>query len=256
MVRYFNPLHSSDAERLGYPTQKPQTLLERIIEASSNEGDVVLDPFCGCGTAVAAAQKLNRQWIEIDVTYLAIDLIKRRMKDAYDDQAQYQVIGEPYTVSEARELAEKDPFQFEWWAVSLLGARGIERKKGADQGIDGRLYFMDDTTGTPKQIIIQVKSGHIHANFVRDLRGVIEREGAEIGVLVALQEPTKNMISEATTAGYYQSPWGSHPRMQILTIADVLEGKGIDMPPVRQTSVTYKKAPREKGKGKQLRLGE
>ncbi len=244
-------------ERLGYPTQKPQALLERIIQASSNEGDVVLDPFCGCGTAVAAAQKLNRQWIGIDITFLAIDLIKRRLKDSYGDQAQYQVIGEPYTVSEARRLAARDPFQFEWWAVSLLGARGIEKKKGADRGIDGRLYFVDDATKATKQIVIQVKSGKLHAGYIRDLRGVIEREGAEIGVLIALHEPTRQMRSEASTAGYYQSPWGNHPRMQILTIEELLAGRCIDMPPLRQTSVTYKKAPRQTRKqGTQLSFDE
>ena len=251
------PIGAQAAERLGYPTQKPQALLERIIQASSNQGDVIMDPFCGCGTAVAAAQKLNRQWIGIDITFLAIDLIKRRLKDSYGDQAQYQVIGEPYTVSEARRLAARDPFQFEWWAVSLVGARGIERKKGADTGIDGKLYFVDDATETTKQIVLQVKSGKLHAGYVRDLRGVIEREGAEIGVLISLHEPTKKMRTEASTAGYYQSPWGNHPRMQILTIEELLAGRCIDMPPIRQTSVTYKKAPRQKRKqGTQLSFDE
>lgn len=238
------PINSQAAERLGYPTQKPEPLLERIVKSSSNEGDTVLDPFCGCGTAIAVAQKLKRNWIGIDITHLAIGLIKSRLRDAFSDEISktYQVIGEPVSVPDAHELAHEDPFQFQWWALGLVGARRIEQKKGADQGIDGRLYFHDEEGGKTKQIILSVKSGHVSVKDVRDLRGVIEREKAEIGVLITLEEATKPMCTEAAAAGFYKSPWGNHPRLQILTIAELLDGKRIDYPPT--INVTHKRAPR------------
>lgn len=243
------------AERLGYPTQKPEALLERIILASSNEGDVVMDPFCGCGTAIAVAQRLRRQWIGIDITVLATALIKTRLRDAFGDDAKYQVIGEPVSLSEAAALAGQDAYQFQYWALGLVGARPVEQKKGADKGIDGRIYFHDDPRGKTKQIILSVKSGHTSAAHVRDLRGVVEREEAQIGALLTLQEPTPPMRAEAASGGVYESPWGRHPRIQILTIEELLGGKGIDAPPLGQASVTFKKAPRAKEEGpQQLRL--
>jgi DNA modification methylase len=185
------PLHNLAAERLGYPTQKPEALLDRIISASSNEGDTVLDPFCGCGTAIAVSQRLKRRWIGIDITHLAITLIKHRLLDAYGVQAVYQVIGEPEALPDAANLAADDPYQFQWWALGLVGARPVEQKKGADQGIDGRIYFHDEgKSGKTKQIIISVKAGHLTPGYVRDLRGVVERERAQIGVLISLREPT------------------------------------------------------------------
>ena len=253
------PIGAQAAERLGYPTQKPEALLERIIQASSNEGDVVMDPFCGCGTAIAVAQRLNRPWIGIDITVLATALIKTRLRDAFGDAASYQVVGEPVSLSEAAALAQQDPFQFQYWALGLVGARPVEQKKGADKGIDGRIYFHDEAKAKTKQVILSVKSGHTTAAHVRDLRGVVEREGAQIGVLLTLQESTAPMRSEAASAGVYESPWGSHPRIQILTVAEALAGKGIDAPPLGQASVTFKKAPRAKDEGEkpeQLRLGE
>ena len=239
-------MHNLSAERLGYPTQKPEALLERIISASSNEGDVVLDPFCGCGTTVAAAQALGRQWIGIDVTNLAITLIRHRLKDAYGDDIEqtYQVIGEPVSVPDAEALAASDPYQFQWWALGLVGARPAEGKKGADQGIDGRIYFHDGDTGKTKQIVLSVKAGKLHAPYVRDLRGVVEREQAALGVLLTLNAPTKAMRTEAASAGFYASPWGQHPRVQILTVGELLAGKKLDAPPPRQTSRTYKRAPK------------
>lgn len=238
-------LNSAAAERLGYPTQKPEGLLERIIRSSSNEGDTVLDPFCGCGTAIAVAQRLDRDWIGIDITHLAIGLIKSRLRDAFGDEISktYEVVGEPVSVPDAVELAKEDPYQFQWWALGLVGARRTEQKKGSDQGIDGRLYFHDEgESGRTKQIILSVKSGHVSVKDVRDLRGVIEREKAEVGVLLTLEEPTKPMITEAAAAGFYKSPWGGHPRLQILTIAELLEGKGIDYP--HPSNVTFKRAPK------------
>jgi DNA modification methylase len=237
------PINSQAQERLGYPTQKPEALLERIIAASSNEGDVVLDPFCGCGTMIAAAQKLKRQWIGIDITSLAITLIRHRLADSFGAAATYEVIGEPVSLPYAVKLAADDPYQFQWWALGLVGARPVEQKKGADKGIDGRVYFHEGDNRDTKQIVFSVKAGKLHAPYVRDLRGVIEREKAAIGVLLTLDEPTRAMRTEAASAGFYTSPWGTHQRLQILTLEDLLTGKTLDRPPA-QASVTYKRAPK------------
>ena len=240
--------------RLGYPTQKPDELLDEIIQSSSNEGDLVLDPFCGCGTTIAVAQRLNRRWIGIDITHLAITLIKHRLRDTFGDQATYEVIGEPVSLPDAKALAESDPYQFQWWALGLVGARPVEQKKGSDKGIDGRIYFHDEAKGgKTKQVLLSVKAGHTNVAHVRDLRGVIEREKAEIGVLITMQEPTQPMRTETASAEFYVSPWGKHPRLQVLTIADLLTGQGIDMPPLRQVNATFKKAPKAKGDEAQTR---
>lgn len=247
-----SPISARAAERLGYPTQKPEALLERIILASSNEGDMVLDPFCGCGTTIAVAQRLSRHWIGIDITHLAISLIKHRLQDAFGDEVKYQVVGEPVALAGAEALAKDDPYQFQWWALGLVGARPVDQKKGADHGIDGRLYFHDEAKGRKtKQIILQVKAGHTSVAHVRDLRGVIEREKAEIGVLICMEKSTRPMIKEATGAGFYDSPWGHHPRLQILNVAELLEGKGIDYPPSQQVDVTFKKAPKAKKRSRE-----
>lgn len=241
-------MNRQEAQRLGYPTQKPEALLERIIKACSNEGDLVLDPFCGCGTTVAVAQRLNRKWIGIDITHLAINLMKHRLQDSFGDQAKYEVVGEPVSLNGAQELAKQDPYQFQWWALGLVGARPTDEKKGADAGIDGRIYFHDDATGKTKQVIISVKAGKPHLSYMRDLRGVVDRENAEIGVLITMHEPTQPMRAEAASGGFYQSQgWGrSYPKLQILTIEELLDGKGIDMPPISQVSQTYKRAPKQK----------
>jgi len=240
------PLMGSAAERLGYPTQKPETLLERIIEASSNEGDVVLDPFCGCGTTVAVAQRLKRRWIGIDITHLAITLLKHRLETAFAGSASFRVIGEPVALSDAERLAREDPYQFQWWALGLVGARPVEQKKGADQGIDGRMYFYDEgASAKPKRIVLSVKAGRTGVAHVRDLRGVLEREGDQLGVLICLQEPTRPMRTEATRAGFYESPWGRFPRLQIITIKELLDGSGKGRLPT-QASVTFRKAPKAK----------
>jgi DNA modification methylase len=242
-----DPLNSQAKERLGYPTQKPEVLLERIIRLTTKPGDVVLDPFCGCGTTIAAAQKLGRCWIGIDITSIAINLIKTRLLSTYgaDIVKTYTVRGEPTTLSEAQALADQDKYQFQWWALGLVGARGTEEKKGADKGIDGRLYFHDEGEGgKTKQVIFSVKGGNRDVTHMRDLRGVIDREKAELGVLITLYEPTQPMRTEAASAGFYHSAWGKHPRLQILTIADLLDGKRVDMPPLRQVNVTFKQAPK------------
>ena len=246
-------ISSRSDERLGYQTQKPEALLERIITASSNEGDTVIDPFCGCGTAIAVAQRLNRKWIGIDVTYLAISLIKGRLSDAYGPNVKdsYQTVGEPVSVQDAAALAADDPYQFQLWALGLVESRPDKLKKGADKGIDGRVFFHDEAeSGKTKQIIISVKAGKLHATYVRDLRGVVEREKAAIGVLIAMEDPTKPMRVEAASAGFYESPWKTkHPRIQILTVGELLEGKGIDAPPSHDVR-TFKKAPRARRKPK------
>ena len=237
------PIGSRAAERLGYPTQKPVALLERIIRASSNEGDVVLDPFCGCGTTIAAAQKLGRHWIGIDITQLAISLIRYRMGDSFGKDCRFEVIGEPTSLPDATALAEQDPYQFQWWTLGLVKARPADEKKGADRGIDGRRYFHDEGRGgKTKQIILSVKAGKVTVSHIRDLVGVISREKAEIGAFLSLEPPTSPMRREAASAGFYESPWGKHPRIQLLTIEDLLGGKSIDYP--QDTDVTFKKAQR------------
>ncbi len=242
------PINSQAKERLGYPTQKPEALLERILSTSSNEGDTVLDPFCGCGTTIAAAQRLGRRWIGIDITHLAIGLIRHRLRDAFGGQAVFKVIGEPTSLPDAAALANSEPYQFQWWALGLVGARLAEQKKGSDKGIDGRLYFHEVDSGQTKQVILSVKAGHTGVAHVHELRGVIEREKAELGVLITMQEPTKPMRIDAAAAGFYHSPaWDrDYPRLQLLTVAELLEGKGIDMPPLGQVNKTFKRAAKAK----------
>ena len=230
------PINSQAKERLGYPTQKPEALLERIIQASSNEGDVILDPFCGCGTAVAAAHKLGRQWLGIDVTHLAVALMKNRLKTAFDldPGTDYKVVGEPQDAGSARALWEQDPYQFQFWAVSLLEAQPqSEQKRGADQGIDGLLYFIDGQKRTPHKIVVQVKGGHVSSPQVRDLKGVVEREQAAMGLFISLDEPTAPMRSEAASGGLFQSDvWQrDFPKIQLRTIGEMLAGSGFDLPP-------------------------
>jgi site-specific DNA-methyltransferase (adenine-specific) len=248
------PISANAQERLGYPTQKPEALLERIVATSSNEGDVVLDPFCGCGTTVAASQKLNREWIGVDITHLAINLIRVRLRDTFGADAKFEVIGEPVTVEGAATLAAEDPYQFQWWALGLVGARPAEEKKGADRGIDGRLYFHDEGKGgKTKQVVISVKAGNTGPAHVRDLAGVLTRESAEIGVLITLHEPTPAMRKEAASGGFYTSAWGKHPKVQLLTIADLLDGREIDFPGrVTGGNVTLKRAPKHRKKDSEV----
>ncbi|WP_346380958.1 DNA methyltransferase [Microbacterium sp.] len=222
-----DPINSQAKERLGWDTQKPLALLERVIEASSNPGDVVLDPFCGCGTATVAAQTLGRRWIGIDITYLSIAVMKARFKDSFGIEV--PVIGQPTEVEGARQLAQGDDgrYQFQWWALNLIDARplGGTEKKGADRGIDGRVTFTIGPKGEMGQALVSVKSGKVNSSQIRDLKGTIEREKAEIGVFITLEEPSREMELEATTAGVYTSPIDGrdYPRIQILTIRELLE---------------------------------
>ena len=231
----------------------------------------MLDPFCGCGTTIAAAQKLGRRWIGIDITHLSIALMKYRLKDMFGlvEKQDYAVKGEPEDLPSARQLAQDDRYQFQWWALSLVKARPVasggpdERrrtkdegksvlgpssfvgKKGADKGIDGVITFIDEAGGKAKRVLVQVKSGHLKAGEVRDLRGTVEREGAALGVLVTLEPPTRDMQAEAAAAGVYRSPgWErDYPRLQILTIADLFNGAQVQMPP---WAITFKQAERAK----------
>ena len=222
------PINSRAAERLGYPTQKPIALLERIIEASSNEGDIVLDPFCGCGTALVAAEKLERRWIGIDITYLSIAVMKSRLATAFglDD---VEVVGQPTEVEGARALAN-DPrdgrYQFQWWALGMIDAQpvGGTKKKGADSGVDGIITFTD-ASGKLERVIVSVKSGGVNVGMIRDLIGTLEGQQAAIGVFLTLEESSKPMRDAAAQAGSYHSElWNrDYPRIQILSVADLLE---------------------------------
>ena len=210
------PINSMAQERLGYPTQKPLPLLERIIQASSNEGEIVLDPFCGCGTAIHAAQKLSRHWIGIDITHLAISLIEKRLNDAFPGM-HYDVHGTPKDLAGAQALADQDKYQFQWWAVSLVNAVPYGgKKKGADTGIDGLIYFKPDGKHTEKAIVSVKGGGSVSVPMIRDLAHVVDREQAKIGVFLTLSSPTSPMQVEATKAGFYDTVYhGKVPKIQI-----------------------------------------
>ncbi len=254
------PLQASAAERLGYPTQKPLALLERILTASSNEGDIILDPFCGCGTAVHAAQKLGRQWIGIDITHLAISLIEKRLKSAFGETCKFEVKGTPNDVESARDLFSRGhdgKYQFQWWAVSLIDAQPYQgKKKGADGGIDG-IKFFNDIEGDVKKIVISVKGGALKADDVRALGHVREREGAEIAILISLEKPTAKMRADGASCGFYEGGADGktkYPRIQFLTIEGLLAKTQRAEHPDFEPNKNFKKAKREKAPDKQKRL--
>ena len=251
------PIQGQSREYLGYPTQKPLILLERIIQASSTPGDLVLDPFCGCGTAVHAAQKLDRRWVGIDITHLAIALIEKRLKDAFPGLA-FEVHGTPKDLEGARDLAARDKYQFQWWACSLVNAQPFQgKKKGADSGIDGLIYFQDDLKGQAKKIIVSVKAGeHVSRTMIADLKNTVEREKAQLGLFVTLAPPTQPMIAEAASAGFYQSPHsGVFPKIQILTIEGLLsKAEAPQYPDLARGGLSFKKAKTEKGGSEQPSL--
>ena len=258
-------LSGSNTERLGYPTQKPEALLERIIQASSNEGDVVLDPFCGCGTAVAVAERLGRRWIGVDITHLAISLMRSRLSDTFGSQmSEYDVVGVPQDVESARALATESEhdgrYQFEYWALGLVEARpGNNRRKGADAGVDGYINFFDDDSGKAKTTLVQVKSGHVQRNVIATLKGDMEREKAELGLLVTLEPPTRPMEQEAMSAGVYvpeRFPDRQFQRVQIATIEDLLNGAGPDLPRLGLADApTFRRAARRRrSEGKAQRM--
>jgi site-specific DNA-methyltransferase (adenine-specific) len=242
-----NPIGAQAQERLGYPTQKPEALLERIINASSNEGDVVLDPFCGCGTTINVAEQLKRRWVGIDIRHLAVALIQNRLRETFGTElSPYEVHGTPADTASAEALALKDRYQFQWWALSLVGARPAQdKRKGKDTGIDGLIRFLEVVGEPARTIVVQVKSGKVSSRDIRDLVGVIDREKAVIGIFITLQPPTRDMLKEAVSAGFYKSQWGNFPRLQVLTVEDLLTGRA-DALYKRTSAVTFKRAVRQR----------
>ena len=218
-------------------------LLERIVAASSNEGDVVLDPFCGCGTTIHAAQKLKREWIGIDITHLAIALVERRLKEAFPGIT-YEVHGVPKDVAGARDLAERDKHEFQKWITATVGAQPYKGgKKGMDRGIDGYLHFRD-ADKKPQFAIVSVKGGeNINSAMVRDLKGTMEREKAPLGIFLTLNKPSREMEREAASAGFYETGGRKFPRIQILRAAQILDNRTPQIP--FGFSEGFKKAARE-----------
>jgi DNA modification methylase len=242
-------------QNMGYPTQKPEGVLERIIEASTAEDAVILDPFCGCGTSIAVAQKMHRRWIGIDITHLAIGLIKSRLLQRHSIRAgvDYDVVGEPTDLTGATQLASEDRHQFEHWALGLVGARASAKGKGSDRGVDGVLMFHEgQNTGSPKKVLISVKSGAIKSGDVRDLRGVVQRDNGAIGLLITLRQPTREMIREAAESPAYTSPWGHHRSIQIITVEQLLAGSRIDMPPIQPGGSTLPSLKKAEAQQKKL----
>lgn len=244
------PLNSQAQERLGYPTQKPLALLERIISASSNEGDLILDPFCGCGTTIHAAQKLTRQWVGIDVTHLAISLVERRLKEAFPGIV-YEVHGVPKDIAGARDLAERDKYEFQKWITATIGAQPYKGgKKGMDRGIDGYLHFRD-ADKKPQFAIVSVKGGeNVTSGMVRDLKGTMDREKASLGLFLTLIAPTREMEKEAASAGFYKTGGMKVPKLQILTAAQILDNRRPQVP--FGFTEGFKKAEEEKQKQDRL----
>ena len=253
---------NTSKERLGYPTQKPLALLERIVKTSSNEGDMVLDAFAGCGTTIEAAATLNRQWIGIDITHLAVALLKYRLADAFGDDVEYEIIGEPKDAASAKALAIQDRYQFQWWALSLIRARPYQgKKKGADEGVDGVIYYEDIDPDKPKKtltqkIVVQVKSGKVSVRDIRELKTVVETQDAVIGVFITLNPPTQPMVKEAVAAGRFQWLHVAHttyPKIQIRTIEELLAGRGIEYPQT-PVDVTFRRAERAALQNQQLEI--
>jgi hypothetical protein len=228
------PLGQKQSESLGYPTQKPEALLERIIKASSNEKDIVLDAYCGCGTTVAVCQKLDRQWIGIDITYQSISLILKRLEDSFGKGVLdiIKLHGIPKDIESAIALANKADDrtrkEFEKWAIlTYTNNRAIiNTKKGADKGVDGTVLFYGDK-GELEKVIFQVKSGKVKSGDIRDLLGTMTLENASIAIFITLENPTKDMLKTAKSAGFYQNKFMTHScdKVQIITIKDIIENK-------------------------------
>jgi len=255
------PIHASSQERLGYPTQKPLGLLQRIIAASSNPGDVVLDPFCGCGTAVDAAEKLGRQWIGIDLTHLAIGLIEKRMHEGYDTAEgplEFEVIGVPKDKDSALRLAAEKPHDFQNWFCLKVGGYPLDGgRKGADRGVDGHFYPYENSRETSTGVISVKAGANIGVAMIRDLRGVMEREGYPFALFLSAYEPTKPMLAEAAAAGVHENEFGRFPRLQILTPADLFHGAPAKLPPLapinrRHARVETRASHKEGGQGELL----
>lgn len=241
---------TKDDERIGYPTQKPLGLLRRIIQASSMPGDTVLDPFCGCGTTVHAAQELDRRWIGIDVAHYAVGVIESRLKQEFGSKLSFTVGGRPTEMEGARELARRDKYQFQWWANWLVGVQNYrEHKKGADRGIDGLIYFRNGPYGTGR-IVVSVKGGDVvNPDMVRALAGTVERERAELGLFVCLAEPSARMRQEAASLGLCKTAHGKFPKVQIVTIENLLDEKQLNLPP--RYDIRPEELSRKRSRGKE-----
>ena len=228
-------ISNTSAERIGYPTQKPVALLDRIIRASSNEGGVVLDPFCGCGTTIEAAQRTKRQWIGIDIAIHAIKVIETRLQEHFPKEIKKQVEGIPRDFESAKKLAELNPYQFQWWANYLFNPHAIrEQKKGADRGIDGELYFPNGPGRQWSRMLTSVKGGeNVWPSMVRDFARVLEREKAELGLFICLNKPTREMSREANSVGFGDTVHGDIPKLQIVSIEDWFNGKLPMLPPLQ-----------------------
>jgi DNA modification methylase len=229
---YSPNIKSFSTEKLGYPTQKPVALLERIIAASSNPGDLVLDPFCGCGTAVDAAERLGRRWIGIDVTHLAIGLIERRMREAFSD-IRFETIGMPCDLASAQRLAQDDPHQFQQWITLRVGGYPwMGGKKGGDRGVDGYFYYVG-AGGQTETGVISVKAGaHVNPGMVRDLGRVMQRDGHKIGLFITATMPTAGMELEAASHDLVETEFGRFPALQIFTLAELFLGRHPRLPPL------------------------
>ena len=222
-----------------------------------------MDAFCGCGTAVAVAQRLNRQWIGVDITHLAIALLENIvLMMPFGDDVKYEVIGEPKDAESARALAVQDRYQFQWWALSLIRARPYQgKKKGADEGVDGVIYYQDVDPDKPKKtltrkIVVQVKSGKVSVRDIRELKSVVETQEAVIGVFITLNPPTQPMVKEAATAGRFQWLHVTHttyPKIQIRTIEELLAGNSIEYPQT-PVDVTFRRAERAARQSQQLEI--
>ena len=228
------PLNSQARERLGYPTQKPLALLDRIIRLASLPGHTVLDPFCGCGTTVEAAQRAGRKWIGIDVAVHAIKVIEARLDEQFDGKAKYKMEGMPRDFESAVKLAERDKYQFQWWANYLFNPHALrEQKKGADRGVDGELFFPNGPGRPWGRMLTSVKGGDaVGPGMVRDFRGVLDREKAEVGLFICLRKPTREMTREASSSGFADTVHGDIPRLQIVSIEEWFAGKRPALPPL------------------------
>ncbi|MEG3634023.1 DNA methyltransferase [Micromonospora palythoicola] len=245
------PINSRAAERLGYPTQKPLALLERILAMASSEGSVVLDPFAGCGTTIDAAQKLGRRWVGIDVTTLAIDLIDARLRHTYGEgiRKTYEVLGIPRDLAGAQALAKRSPFEFERWCVMTIDGQPNEKQVG-DRGIDGVIRFPIDGKGNSDKILVSVKGGATNPGHVRDLIGTVQSQRAGMGVFICMNKPTKAMAEAANHSGLYVHPANGQkfPKVQLITVEELLQGKRPTLP---NTLLPYFQAQKRVDKGDQ-----
>jgi site-specific DNA-methyltransferase (adenine-specific) len=235
-----SPVNSQAKERIGYPTQKPTALLERIIRANTDDGDVVLDPFCGCGTAIEAAIKLKRHWIGIDITSQAMRVTRYERLPKLGSGVDYDLVYRPCDVTAAEAFAVEQPFEFQNWAVEKLD--GVpSRARSGDRGIDGRLYFRQGADGALREILVSVKGGKLKAPFVRELQGAVARERAPMGILITLNQPSKQMTRDATSSGFYTCSSGTYPKIQIITVKDILENARFELPPIERIEAAKKR---------------